>query len=47
MCVKEGFYYLDNDNVTFDKLYKDGVHLVENGSIVLANNILNFLNSLY
>ena len=47
MCVKEGFYYLDNDNVTFDKLYKDGVHLVENGSVILANNILNFLNSLY
>ena len=48
MLLKDmSFYYLDNDNVMFDKLYKYGVHLVENGSVILANNILNFLNSLY
>ena len=37
---------MENDNIRFDSLYKDGVHLIENGSVILAKNILKFLNSL-
>ena len=37
--------YVDNSNIVYNDLYKDGLHLVENGSVKLANNILNCVNN--
>ena len=36
--------FVDNDNIYLSDLYTDGLHLVESGSIKLANNILNYVN---
>ena len=42
--LEVGWHYVDNGNIFYSDLYSDGLHLVENGSIKLANNILNFVN---
>ena len=47
MCVQKGFMYIDNSNINTTHLLDDGVHLSYDGTIVLANNYLNCLNSLY
>ena len=37
--------YVDNNNIIDADLYVDGLHLVESGSVKLANNILRVLNN--
>jgi hypothetical protein len=44
--LNPSFSYIDNDNITLDDLYEDRVHLVESGSIKLANNFINAINAL-
>ena len=44
MCVEHGFIFIDNSNITTDHLYQDGVHLSNEGSDLLANNYLWYLN---
>ena len=39
-----GLYYIDNRNIKADSLYKDGLHLLHKGKIVLANNFISHLN---
>ena len=46
LCSSHGFVYMDNSNITLDHLY-DGVHLKYEGSILLANNYLFYLNTVY
>ena len=36
--------FVDNGNIFYSDLYTDGLHLVESGSIKLANNILRCVN---
>ena len=45
LCSKEGFIYVNNDNIRLEDIEEKGVHLLESGSIKLANNILNSINS--
>jgi len=45
LCSKEGFIYVNNDNIQLEDIEEKGVHLLESGSIKLANNILNSINS--
>ena len=44
-CYNLGFIFIDNDNITRDHLVNDGVHLTEDGSTLLAKNLLDSLNS--
>ena len=44
MC-KNGFYFIDNSPVTERDLRKDGVHLVESGKCLVANNFICHLNN--
>ena len=43
-CNTNGLYYIDNRNIRADCLYKDGLHLIDKGKIVLANNFIINLN---
>ena len=41
------FHFLTNDNIVYDDIDPtDQIHLIEQGSVKLANNILHSLNSL-
>ena len=39
-CSTIGLYYIDNRNIRADCLYRDGLHLINNGKTVLANNFI-------
>ena len=42
-CNTNGLY-IDNRNIRADGLYKDGLHLLDKGKIVLGNNFIINLN---
>ena len=43
-CSTYGLYYIDNRNIRAEYLYKDGLHHLDKGKIVFANNFtINFL----
>ena len=44
MCVQHGYIFIDNSNITTEHLYQDGTHLSNEGSDLLANNYLWYLN---
>ena len=44
-CIFNNFIYINNDVITLDDIDEDRVHLLESGSVKLANNILRILNS--
>ena len=46
LCKLHGFIYLDNSNIKLEHLF-DGTHLNHEGSVILANNYLYYLNSVY
>ena len=35
---KLGIYYIDRTNITRKHLWKDGLHLVKSGKVIVANN---------
>ena len=37
--------FIENGNILYTDLYTDGLHLVESGSVKLANNFLEILNN--
>ena len=43
-CNTNGLFFIDNRNIRADCLYKDGLHLIDKGKIVLANNFFINLN---
>ena len=43
-CKDHKFGCISNDFVTRQFLWKDGVHLTNNGTSVFASNAVNFLN---
>lgn len=48
LCKVHGFIFIDNFNISVDQhLYSDGVHLNDEGTIVLANNYLECLNGMH
>ena len=47
MCKHHGFIYIDNANINMSHVQQDGVHLTYEGSDLLANNYLSYLNSAY
>ena len=39
ICQKYGWFYVHNRNIRGKHLYKDGLHLMEEGKTILARNI--------
>ena len=44
ICSKLGICYVDNRNIRREHLWKDGLHLVQSGKVILANNFLSSVN---
>ena len=44
LCQKYGWFYVDNRNIRGKHLYEDGLHLTEEGKIILARNLVFCLN---
>ena len=44
MCVRENFNFISNDSIREEHLWNDGLHLLDEGTTLLANNIINSLN---
>ena len=43
-CVLNGFGFISNVNISWANLWKDGVHLEDLGTNILAGNFVDFLN---
>ena len=43
-CILNGFGFISNDNISRTHLWKDGIHLEDLGTNILAGNFVNFLN---
>ena len=43
-CKENNFHFICNDNITRENLWKDDIHLNDEGTHVFASNIVNFLN---
>ena len=39
--------YIDNQNIHEVYLWKDGLHLLESGEIILANNFISFVSKYF
>ena len=44
ICKVEKCFYISNDNITHADLFKDGLHLLDNGKQILANNFVFKVN---
>ena len=42
---KNGFVYIDNKEINGEHVWKDGIHLQENGKIILARNFIYHINN--
>ena len=46
-CRENACFYIDNRNIRGSCLYKDGLHVLENGKKILANNFIVNLNNFF
>ena len=46
-CRENACFYIDSRNVRGFRLYKDGLHLLESGKKILANNLIVNLNNFF
>ena len=46
IAYNEGFGFINNINITSQYLWKDGLHLIESGKVILANNFIHSINNL-
>ena len=44
MCKNNNFILVDNSNISNIHLSDDGLHLVESGRCILANNVIDLIN---
>ena len=44
LCVTNGFHYISNKMIDHRMLWKDGICLTDDGTKILAANVLNYLN---
>ena len=40
-----GYHFIDNNNISTEKLWKDGLHLTNSGKSININNFVQSLNS--
>ena len=45
MCPDNSFIFTDNNNIPTSSLFRDGLHLLEVGKRILANNFIDNLNN--
>ena len=45
MCKNNNFILVDNSNISNIHLSDDGLHLVESGRCILANNVIDRINN--
>ena len=45
MCKNNSFIFVDNSNISNIHLFDDGLHLVELGRCILANNVIDRINN--
>ena len=43
-CKNNGMYYMSNDMIDRDLLWKGGIHLTDRGTRVLAANMADLIN---
>ena len=43
-CKELNFEYINNENIRRQDLWKDGIHLLNCGIIIIANNFIDILN---
>ena len=46
LCKHNHFYFICNDAITRDFLWRDGIHLMDAGTNLLAGNFVDYLNGL-
>ena len=46
-CFENRFHFIDNSKIKRDHLFRDGLHLLESGKVILANNFIYYLNSIH
>ena len=39
-CFENRFYFIDNPKIRSGHLFRDGLHLLENGKVILADNFI-------
>ena len=44
-AIMNFYLFVNNDVINHIHLWKDGLHLNENGKVVLTNNFLNYINN--
>ena len=44
VCELNGLRFIDNSNICAEKLFEDGLHLKDDGKVILANNLIYVLN---
>ena len=44
-CDFHGFVYIGRNNIKDEHLWKDGIHLRENGKVILAQIFLEFITN--
>ena len=42
ICKEKGFVFIGNRNINIDNLWKDGLHLTEQGKSKLSRNLIHF-----
>ena len=47
ICEENGYFFIDNSNIEFRDLWKDGIHLLESGKTKLAENLIYFLKQFF
>ena len=43
-CRRNGFKFIDNGVVSEIDLWTDGIHMIESGKLIIANNLIISLN---
>ena len=44
-CRTYGYHFINNNNITTEKFWKDGLHLTNSGKVIIINNFVQPLNS--
>ena len=43
-CKRNNFQFISNDNITRQVLWRDGLHLNNDGTYIFASNLVDFLS---
>ena len=45
-CIKYRSFFINNGAGSDTDLWKDGMHLIESGKLIVANNFINYFNNI-